>query len=425
MKWILTLTVLTFMSFVFAEDYACPDGKSKKSITIKKDQSFNFDIAPGYGPKTKCGVVYKPQRKGKTKCKKIKFSCATFDLPNKSGPPKCKKGDKLKVGKQFFCKTKSPEVESTKPIKLMFLSDKKDSSGAATCTIMCADTATAPPPTTTTGPGTSAGDCKCGLAKRVSRIVGGQEAEINEYPWQAGLVTKFHSRPWCGGSLVNSKWVLTAAHCTQGESKDTIQILLGDHKITINSQPDLTQLRFDVDRIRKHQSYDKYTTDYDFSLIKLTTAVDFAAHPDIRPVCLPPDTTNDYSGVTATVTGWGTTSSGGSRPDYLMEVDVGVISNEQCGNDYGYGPDWITDTMLCAAVPGGGKDSCQGDSGGPLVYTSGDGVTAGQNYDLIGVVSWGIGCADADHPGVYARVTNQLSWIQNYVAKDGEYCPRA
>merc|ERR1712122_207485 len=148
---ILTFTLLTFMSLVFAEDYSCPDGKSKKSITIKKDQSFNFDIAPGYGPKTKCGVVYKPQRKGKTKCKKIKFSCATFDLPNKSGPPKCKKGDKLKVGKQFFCKTKSPEVESSKPIKLAFLTDKKDDSGAATCTIMCADTATAPPPTTTTG----------------------------------------------------------------------------------------------------------------------------------------------------------------------------------------------------------------------------------------------------------------------------------
>merc|ERR1711963_692886 len=136
---------------VLAEDYSCPDGKSKKSITIKKDETFNFDIAPGYGSKTRCGVTYKPQRRGKTKCTKIKFSCTTFDLPNKSGPPKCKKGDKLKVGKQFFCKTKSPEVESTKPIRLAFLTDKKDSSGAATCTIMCADTATAPPPTTTTG----------------------------------------------------------------------------------------------------------------------------------------------------------------------------------------------------------------------------------------------------------------------------------
>jgi len=150
MKWILTVALLQ-LTVVFAVDYVCPDGKSKKSITIKKDQSFLFDIAPGYGAKSKCGVVYKPQKKGKTRCKKIKFSCTTFDLPNKSGPPKCKKGDKLKVGKQFFCKTKAPEVESTKPIKLMFLSDKKDSSGVATCSVMCADSATTtPPPSPTT-----------------------------------------------------------------------------------------------------------------------------------------------------------------------------------------------------------------------------------------------------------------------------------
>jgi len=158
MKWILTVALLQ-LTAVFAVDYVCPDGKSKKSITIKKDQSFLFDIAPGYGAKSKCGVVYKPQKKGKTRCKKIKFSCTTFDLPNKSGPPKCKKGDKLKVGKQFFCKTKAPEVESTKPIKLMFLSDKKDSSGVATCSVMCADSATTTPPPspTTAGPGVTGG----------------------------------------------------------------------------------------------------------------------------------------------------------------------------------------------------------------------------------------------------------------------------
>jgi len=157
MKWILTVALLQ-LTVVFAVDYVCPDGKSKKSITIKKDQSFLFDIAPGYGAKSKCGVVYKPQKKGKTRCKKIKFSCTTFDLPNKSGPPKCKKGDKLKVGKQFFCKTKAPEVESTKPIKLMFLSDKKDSSGVATCSVMCADSATTtPPPSPTTAVTTAPG----------------------------------------------------------------------------------------------------------------------------------------------------------------------------------------------------------------------------------------------------------------------------
>jgi len=162
MKWILTVALLQ-LTVVFAVDYVCPDGKSKKSITIKKDQSFLFDIAPGYGAKSKCGVVYKPQKKGKTRCKKIKFSCTTFDLPNKSGPPKCKKGDKLKVGKQFFCKTKAPEVESTKPIKLMFLSDKKDSSGVATCSVMCADSATTtPPPSPTTA--VSCGPSACNLS---------------------------------------------------------------------------------------------------------------------------------------------------------------------------------------------------------------------------------------------------------------------
>jgi len=153
MKWILTLSVLTFLSSVLAVDYACPDGKSKKSITIKKDQTFNFDVAPGYGAKTKCSVMYKPSKSKKTKCKKLKFSCTTFDLPNKDAK-KCRKGDKLRVGKQFFCKSKSPSIQSTKPIKLMFMSDKKDSSGSATCTIECVGSTPAPsPPTTTTGTG--------------------------------------------------------------------------------------------------------------------------------------------------------------------------------------------------------------------------------------------------------------------------------
>ena len=87
----------------------------------------------------------------------------------------------------------------------------------------------------------------------------------------------------------------------------------------------------------------------------------------------------------------------------LREVDVEVISNSQCKNAYGSS---ISARMLCAITAGGkgGKDACQGDSGGPLVSSgTGDGVTAGQNYDLVGVVSWGAGCADKDYPGVYAR----------------------
>merc|ERR1712154_709847 len=101
-------------------------------------------------------------------------------------------------------------------------------------------------------------------------------------------------------------------------------------------------------------------------------------------------------------------------------------TNSQCQNDYDYGSSQITDQMLCASVPSGGKDSCQGDSGGPLVTAGdGDGVTAGQNYELIGVVSWGQGCAWEGFPGVYGRVTHLLSWITSKAdVSPALTCPR-
>ena len=103
--------------------------------------------------------------------------------------------------------------------------------------------------------------------------------------------------------------------------------MLADHKTNKDDH-----VVFEVDSIQIHPDYNSEEIDFDFSMIKLKTAVDFDAHPDIRPACLPPKGfSGDYSGVTATVTGWGTTSSGGSQPDTLKEVDVGVITNQQCG----------------------------------------------------------------------------------------------
>ena len=102
--------------------------------------------------------------------------------------------------------------------------------------------------------------------------------------------------------------------------------------------------------------------------------------------------------------GWGRLSFGGSTSNVLREVNMEVISNSQCKK--AYGASRITENMLCANAAGGqgGKGTCQGDSGGPLVSSgTGDGVSPGQNYDLVGVVSWGFGCADKDYPGVYAR----------------------
>ena len=130
---------------------------------------------------------------------------------------------------------------------------------------------------------------------------------------------------------------------------------------------------------------------------------------NVQPACLPeanflPKTATKNKCYTS---GWGTTSSGGSSPTNLRYVQVPAITNAKCNEDEAYNG-LITDSMLCAGLPGtGGKDACQGDSGGPYVCDeNGKAVVAG-------VVSWGFGCARPEYPGVYARNTEALQWIKD------------
>ena len=117
--------------------------------------------------------------------------------------------------------------------------------------------------------------------------------------------------------------------------------------------------RMNVMKIENHPDYNSATTNNDFALLKLKKAVDFCAHPHIRPICLPTDTSENFGGVEAIVTGWGTTSSGGSLSSSMLEVTVKVLTNSQCKNDYSYPSSMITSKMMCANVEGGGKDACQ------------------------------------------------------------------
>jgi len=252
-------------------------------------------------------------------------------------------------------------------------------------------------------------DCKCGAGSQDgSKIVGGQNAQKNEYPWQVGLVSKNRRTPFCGGSLISSRTVLTAAHCRTSVS--SFDVVVGEHNVNSNDG----EQRISPSTWINHPDYNDRTVNNDFAIIHLSRDVTFS--DAMFPVCLPKSSSSNFDNKDAIVTGWGTLYSNGPQPSILNEVATTIISNTACtASDTAYSTSDITEFMMCATRPN--KDSCQGDSGGPLVSKE-DGA-----YSLAGVVSWGFGCAQDDAPGVYARVTSQLSWIQSNM--QGDTCPRA
>jgi len=148
-----------------------------------------------------------------------------------------------------------------------------------------------------------------------------------------------------------------------------------------------------------HPNYNPSTLDYDYMMMRLSGSSTY------EPVMLDDGSVDLSAGTDLTVMGWGTTSSGGPVSSVLLEVEVDAWSQADCNAAYSPAGFPITDRMICAARPT--KDSCQGDSGGPII----DAASGIQ----IGVVSWGFGCAEPDYPGVYARVSDQINWIQSYM----------
>merc|ERR1711962_1307859 len=250
--------------------------------------------------------------------------------------------------------------------------------------------------------------CVCGVVNRSTRIVGGNTTEVNEYPWQVALTTR-SGVLICGGSLINDRWVLTAAGCTQA---GVYQVELGNpHR---HSMDDSAAMRFKVKRVVDHPNYNSPTPlNNDFSLLELTYPVDLEmVSPSIRPICLPSTSnSSQYENVDAVITGWGSTTESGFNSDALQEATVRTMSNDKCQRSFGNIK--IHSAMICASNPGRGP--CKGDAGGPM-------VTNVANYlNLIGVISWGIGCAHPSKPGVYARVTEELNWIKE-TSSSGTSC---
>ena len=211
---------------------------------------------------------------------------------------------------------------------------------------------TPPPPAPTPPPPPPPSSCKCGEPQGSrNRIVGGQPATKNEYPWTVALVRNGQTKPFCGGTLLSSKTILTAAHCKVYQNFQ-IKVHVGEHDVTKNDG----EQKIRVSSFTQHPQYNSGTTDNDFAIIQLSRDVTFSN--TIMPICLPDSNTN-YDSRVSTVVGWGTISSGSSSsPNTPYEVDVSTITNTACTTNTLYNPGEITGNMICAREAG--KDSCQG-----------------------------------------------------------------
>ncbi|KAJ8918087.1 hypothetical protein NQ315_011544 [Exocentrus adspersus] len=219
------------------------------------------------------------------------------------------------------------------------------------------------------------------------RIVGGEDTDIASHPYIVSLLRS--NSHICGGALISSDWVVTAAHCVS----PTITYSVRVGSTYRNSGGDVIP----VARLIRHESYNSATTDNDIALLLLSHPV---SNPNAIPIALAREGGAPEAGSTATITGWGALSEGGPSPTILQVVRVPVVSQADCRAAYGQSA--VTDRMFCAGVLGvGGQDACQGDSGGPVVI----------NGLLTGLVSWGAGCARPNYPGVKTSIPPLRSWI--------------
>ncbi|KAK7160805.1 hypothetical protein R3I93_008467 [Phoxinus phoxinus] len=252
------------------------------------------------------------------------------------------------------------------------------------------------------GDGSDESNCNCGKkAFKSSRVVGGEDAVVGEFPWQVSLHIKNMAHV-CGASIISERWLVTAAHCVQDDKIKYSQPSTWEAYLGLHTQKDKqTATKRFLKQIIPHPSYNPYTYDNDIALMELDSAVTYS--DTIRPICLPSGTDVYNSSDSVIITGWGATREGGSGAIVLQKARVRIINGTTCDKLMS---GQITSRMMCAGVLTGGVDACQGDSGGPLAYLS------SERMYLAGVVSWGDGCARKNKPGIYTNVPKFRGWIK-------------
>uniref|UniRef100_A0A8C9DJY8 Plasma kallikrein n=1 Tax=Prolemur simus TaxID=1328070 RepID=A0A8C9DJY8_PROSS len=245
-----------------------------------------------------------------------------------------------------------------------------------------------------------AGDSSVCTTKTNARIVGGTNSSWGEWPWQVSLQVQLGSRRhMCGGSIIGHQWVLTAAHCFVGlPLPDVWRIYSGILNLSDITKETPVSL---IKEIIVHQNYKISEGGHDIALIKLHAPLNYTEFQ--KPICLPSKGDINTIYTNCWVTGWGFSEEKGEIQNTLQKVNIPLVTNEECQKRY---RDYqITKEMVCAGYKEGGKDACKGDSGGPLVCKH-NGI-----WRLVGITSWGEGCARKEQPGVYTKVTEYVDWI--------------
>ncbi|XP_032688479.1 venom serine protease 34-like [Odontomachus brunneus] len=341
--------------------------------------------------------VYNPDypnvTKGRQFCKwiaesdyRIKLTCKMFDIPRN---PSCS-FDRLTVRVNnsavlSYCGNDTFSVESTGKFMIVELSTTFWSSGVKfLCELQAVEDEQDP-------------DCKCGW-KKPTKIVGGVETGVNEYPMMAGLVDPYEREVFCGGTIISPKHVLTAAHCVSNRNTSNVGVLVGDHDLTTGAETNASKI-YTVSDFKIYPLYNSSLMDNDIALVTVNSVINFSE--EVGPACLPfQHRWDSFAGNFVDMLGWGTTEFGGMKSNTLQKVTLSVITNRDCRKSYQN----LTYNQICTY--GKNKDGCQFDSGGPVLWQD---LTTKREV-LVGIISFGIACGD-NNPGVNMRVSNYIDWI--------------
>ncbi|PIE49924.1 MAG: hypothetical protein CSA39_00120, partial [Flavobacteriales bacterium] len=251
-------------------------------------------------------------------------------------------------------------------------------------------------------------------AQDIKTITNGFPIEIQNAPYQVSIQNKSSGNHFCGGSIINNKYVLTAAHCVKSTSASDITLNVG---FSIQNNPGNNLQSYNAKKIVIHPDYNPSTKDFDLAIIEIEGT--FTFNNFVKPIELisPQNLAPEAIGNQVRVSGWGwTTPNQSGVTNQLQAVDVPIISNQRADNqlDISYpNHSELTQRMLSTGAVGMGRQgACRGDSGGPLVFRQN-----GQNDIQIGVVSWGVpDCNGGENsPSIYTRLSQLVDWLNGEV----------